>query len=202
MQPVGADHPTHVDVRVLAATNRDLEEEVRKGRFRADLLHRLDVYRVHVPSLRERPDDVPLLVDHVADRARRRLGVGSIRFSSGALEDLARRAWPGNVRELGNVISRAVLRAAARVAPGDEVSVDTTDLDERGDSARRSAPTHDETVCPTHFGTPLREGVREYQRQRIQQALGRSRGNWAAAARELGMDRSNLYHLAQRLGLR
>ncbi len=205
VQPVGADHPAHVDVRVLAATNRDLEDEVRKGRFRADLLHRLDVYRIHVPPLRERPTDVPMLAGHVADRARRQLGTGPIRIDAAAARELSRRAWPGNVRELENVVTRAVLRAGARVAPGDPVHVGEDDLGEGGEAPRTTGATTSTdaaAISGGNTGVPLRDGVRDYQRARIRQALERAGDNWAAAARALGMDRSNLYHLAKRLGMR
>ena len=201
IQPVGADRPLNVDVRVLAATNRDLETEVREGRFRADLLHRLDVFRIHVPALREHVDDVPQLAGHFADRTRRRLGTGPIRFSPDALDALRRRHWPGNVRELENVVARAVLRATGRGMPGDSILVHVSDMNDR-------FPSNEEHVqaprgpSPLEHGSTLREAVQDYQRALIQQAVQQAKGNWASAARCLGMDRSNLYHLAKRLGLR
>jgi len=201
IQPVGADHPLHVDVRILAATNRELEAEVRAGRFRADLLHRLDVYRIHVPALREHEDDVPQLAGHFADRTRRRLGTGPVRFSSDAQAALIRRSWPGNVRELENVVSRAILRAAGRVAPGERVIVEVADLSDTFEAEHDPAPGYTPPSTPVP-GQTLREATQDFQRGRIQQALRVARGNWAAAARSLGMHRSNLYHMAQRLGLR
>jgi len=201
IQPIGSDHPVHVDVRILAATNRDLEAEVRAGRFRADLLHRLDVFRIRVPPMREHPEDIPLLMGHFADRTRRRLGTGPIRFSADARDALLRGSWPGNVRELENVVSRSVLRAARRAAPGDRVVVGIGDLSDRlpsEDEPEPSAPGSG-SAAPRR---PLREAVKDYQRTRIQQALRDAKGNWSAAARLLGMHRSNLHHLATRLGLR
>ncbi|MBL8899284.1 MAG: nitric oxide reductase transcriptional regulator NorR [Planctomycetes bacterium] len=201
VQPLGCDRALRVDVRLFAATNRDLEAEVAAGRFRADLLHRLDVCRLRVPPLRERAEDIPLLAGHFADGARRSLGVGPIRFAPGVPELLQRGEWRGNVRELENAIHRAVLRAAARVEPGERILVEARDLE----LAATSAPLetmHAAATAPAEAeALPLREAVQQYQRDRIREALARSEGNWSAAARALGMHRSNLHHLARRLGL-
>jgi anaerobic nitric oxide reductase transcription regulator len=199
LQRVGADQPTLVDVRVLAATNRDLDAEVQAGRFRADLLHRLDVGRIRVPPLAGRRDDVPLLAGHFADESRRRLGCGPVRFEPEALDRLAASDWPGNVRELENVTSRAILRAAARVPPGSRVLVAAQDLDVG--PARASASTGGAAPTPEPTRT-LRESVEAHQRARIEAAVARHVGNWAAAARELGVARANLHRLALRLGLK
>ncbi|MBL8693487.1 MAG: nitric oxide reductase transcriptional regulator NorR [Planctomycetes bacterium] len=202
IQPVGTDKPIHVDVRLFAATNRDLDAEVRAGRFRSDLLHRLDVCRIRVPPLREHLEDVPMLAGHFADRARRRLGTGPIRFEPAAIAALARGSWPGNVRELENAISRAILRALARTSAGGRVIVELHDLDAREEprpAPPASAPHSEARPAPVK---PLREAVQDYERSLILDALARSGGSWAAAGRLLGIDRSNLYHLAGRLGLR
>ena len=201
IQPVGADHTVSVDVRILAATNRDLEAEVRSGRFRADLLHRLDVLRIRVPALREHREDIPQLTGHFSDQARRRLGSGPIRFSSDLQAALVQRSWPGNVRELENVVYRAVLRATGRVAQGQPVIVNVSDVAD-GPQATEEQPASRTQPSPLASGLTLREAVQDYQRSLIQQALKDAKGNWAAAARSLGMHRSNLYHLAKRLGLR
>ncbi|MBM4396229.1 MAG: nitric oxide reductase transcriptional regulator NorR, partial [Deltaproteobacteria bacterium] len=113
VQRVGADRPVRVDVRIVAATNRDLADEVRAGRFRSDLFHRLAVYPLHLPPLRERPEDVPVLAGHFLDRARARLGLGDVRLTAAAHEALSAYDWPGNVRELDHVVLRAALRASA-----------------------------------------------------------------------------------------
>ncbi|MBK7874810.1 MAG: nitric oxide reductase transcriptional regulator NorR [Planctomycetes bacterium] len=221
VQPVGADRTARVDVRVLAATNRDLEAEVRAGRFRADLFHRLDVVRIRVPPLREHLEDVPLLVGHVSDRVRRRLGSGPIHGEAAALEALSRSDWPGNVRELENVVSRAVLRASARVERGERVLVRVEDLglalgEPAPGAARPSSSAHSTASAPSLSsaraapdepdatelrGRALRDAVDDFQRAVIQKELLRAGGNWAATARALGMDRSNLHHVAKRLGL-
>src|SRR5512137_2835938 len=112
IQRVGSDRALRVNVRILAATNRNLEAEVAAGRFRADLYHRLAVYPIRVPPLRERRQDIPLLAAHFLDLGRQRLGLGPVRLTDDARERLVGADWPGNVRELENVISRGVLRAA------------------------------------------------------------------------------------------
>ncbi len=198
IQPVGSDHPEHVDVRVLAATNRDLRAEAQAGNFRADLLHRLDVCRIQVPPLREHAKDIAQLAGHFGDRLRRRLGTGPVRFEPGAMAALSSAPWPGNVRELENVISRAVLRAQARAVAGGPVIVQSADLGELQSSA--DVPTRAQSPTIANADGNLREAVSEFQRALIAKELERAHGNWAAAARALGMHRSNLHHLAKRLG--
>ncbi len=201
IQRVGSDLPRKVDVRMLAATNRDLAEEVRAGRFRADLFHRLNVYPLHVPPLRQRPADIPLLAGYFCDLARRRLGLGPVRLDAEALDALRAWPWPGNVRELDNVLSRAVLKAAAGAPRGATVLIEPPhlgpDFGAAASGAARPAP-------PSSVATPrsLREATVDFQRAAIRRALAAHGGNWAAAARALGMHRSNLHHLAARLGLR
>jgi anaerobic nitric oxide reductase transcription regulator len=199
VQPVGADRTLRVDVRLFAATNRDLEAEVAAGRFRADLLHRLDVCRIAVPPLRAHAEDIALLAGQFADRARRRLGCGPIRLAPETLAALRTQDWPGNVRELENAVSRAILRALGRSAPGAALLVTAADLGEAPPRAPvPSAPTQ---AAPSSV-RPLREALREFQRDLVRQALAEHGGNWAAAARALGLHRSNLHHLARRLELR
>lgn len=192
VQRVGSDTPKHVDVRVVAATNRDLVRDVDAGRFRADLYHRLCQFPIHVPPLRERPEDVALLAASFAESAQRQLGTGTVRITRAAHDDLAARAWPGNVRELQNVVARAVLRAAGK--PGEPVLVDGDVLD----PGRQAAPSATNLVSP---GLSLGERVEAFKREAIREALTEAGGNLAAAARSLGVQRSNLYTTAKRLGL-
>ncbi len=198
IQRVGSDRNHRVDVRVIAATNRDLAAEVGRGRFRADLYHRLAVYPIRVPSLGERREDIPLLATHFADSARRRLGLGPLRLSDEVRARLVAADWPGNVRELENVVSRAVLRAAAGKPPGAPVVVGPGDVDTGGAAPRAQTPD----AAPTEGAGPLREQVDEFQRRLIREAVSRNGGNQAAAARELGMHRANFHHLARRLGVK
>ena len=214
IQRVGADRVLHVDVRIVAATNRDLDTEVATGRMRADLYHRLAVYPLHVPPLRERGGDVVLLAGHFCDRTRARLGLGPVRLDAAARARLAEYSWPGNVRELENVISRAVLRAAAQVARGAAVVLAPADLGRDFGESPPALPSH--AARDTHgaaddglaVGTGVRpsaslqDRVDAFKRREIAAALRAAEGNWAAAARALGLHRSNLHHLAQRLGLK
>jgi anaerobic nitric oxide reductase transcription regulator len=202
IQRVGADRTISVDVRLLAATNRELGEEVKAGRFRADLYHRLNVYPLAVPPLRERRGDIPLLAGYFCDLARRRLGLGPVRLAASALDALEQYSWPGNVRELENVISRVVLKASAAIPRGEPVVLSDAHL--RPELSSESVPIPERS--PAALTRPrgqvsMREFVREKQRAYVQQALEDHHGNVAAAARALGMDRGNLYHLTRRLGL-
>src|SRR5690606_7023211 len=206
IQRVGSDRVHRVDVRVRAATTRDLEREVAGGRFRADLYHRLAAFPLRVPPLRERREDVTLLASHFADVSRRRLGLGRVRISAEAQDLLVAADWPGNVRELENVVGRAVLRASAGRPPGTTVTVEASHL-ALGPSVAGAAASADDAARAADVdaaGAPasLRERVERFQRQQILQAVERHGGSWAAAARELGMHRSNLQHLARRLGVK
>jgi anaerobic nitric oxide reductase transcription regulator len=158
-----------------------------------------------VPALRERRSDVPLLAGFFADLARQRLGLGPVRLAADAREVLAQYDWPGNVRELENVLSRVALRAATGVARGQPVVLTAAHFGpEFGGGASAfalgaAAPAG--ARLPALTTRPLREGVEEYQRVLIERAVQEHRGNWAAAARALGLHRSNLHRLAQRLGV-
>ena len=222
IQRVGSDKTLRVDVRVVAATNRDLEQAVEDGRFRDDLYHRLAVYPIQVPPLRDRREDIPLLAAHFLDHGRRRQGLARVRLAERARDALAAADWPGNVRELQNVVTRGVLRAAAGIPPDRPVVVDLEHLDLRpanGGQTGLSDPDADGsgarlTEAADTTGTagadhrlspdlrPLSDRVEAYKRQAILTALDQHDGNWAATARALGMHRSNLHHLAKRLGLR
>jgi anaerobic nitric oxide reductase transcription regulator len=197
IQRIGSDRIHRVNVRVIAATNRNLEHEVERGRFRADLFHRLAVFPLRVPALRERRQDIPLLAAHFVDVARRRLGTGSVRLTAEAHELLFAADWPGNVRELENVVSRAVLRASYGKTAADGITVGVEHLDMP--STRPSTEAHPPAVQPAVL--PLREQIEEFQRRVIRESLARHHGRWAAVARELGLHRSNLHALSKRLNL-
>ncbi|MCG5240296.1 nitric oxide reductase transcriptional regulator NorR [Azospirillum doebereinerae] len=206
IQRVGSDRPLRVDVRVVAATNRDLAREVRDGRFRADVYHRLSVYPLHVPPLRERGTEALRLAGLFLERNRARLGLRNLRLSADAERRMLSYPWPGNVRELEHAIGRGAIRArAAGIArdTGDGAGVLTltaTDLGLAGDEAPPPVKALESgSAAP---GTPLREAVDDLQRRMIRDQLDRHGGNWAATARALGLDRGNLFRLAGRLGLR
>ena len=210
IQRVGSDSTLRVDVRVFSATNRNLASEVQHGRFRADLMHRLDVCRIHTPRLVEIKEDIPLLAGSFCDQARRQLGLGPVRLQQGAPEALQKYAWPGNVRELENVVSRAVLKAAQGTRIGDPVWIKPSHLgqdfdDQVGDrlfSSHNPSLVESESVVPILSDQPLAKQVEAFKKKCIAKALERNQGIWAHAAKDLGMHRSNLHNLAVRLGLK
>lgn len=200
IQRLGADKPLHVDVRIIAATNRHLPDSVRDGLFRADLYHRLSVYPVPIPALRERGRDVLLLAGHFLELNRARLGLRGLRLSPAAEQALLGYGWPGNVRELEHVISRAALKQLSR---GESRSQIMTLQAELLDLEAGTAPAAE--PIPALDSEPLQSlaaALDACQRQKIVQALERSADNWARAARLLGIDSSNLHKLARRLGLK
>jgi anaerobic nitric oxide reductase transcription regulator len=200
IQRVGADRTLKVNVRVLAATNRDLAKEVAAGRFRADLYHRLNVYPLTVPPLRERGDDIALLAGYFCDTSRRRMGVGPVRLDASAIEALLGYPWPGNVRELENVVSRVVLRRTAVVPRGEAIVLSARHLEaDVGPIELASAEPPAPAQNARH--RTLKESAHAHQRELVQRVLAEKGHNLAAAARALGMDRGNFHRLVKRLGL-
>lgn len=203
IQRLGEDTPRRVNVRVIAATNRNLRDHVGEGSFRADLYHRLSVYPVPIPPLRERGSDVLLLAGRFLEQNRARLGLRSIRLSPEAEEKLLHYDWPGNVRELKHVISRAALKAVSRGADRRDIvtlGAELFDIEELPIALvalpQESPPQEKNGVLP------LRDSVEACQRQAIRDALLMHHDNWAAAARWLDIDASNLHKLAKRLGIK
>ncbi|BED97133.1 nitric oxide reductase transcriptional regulator NorR [Escherichia fergusonii] len=196
IQRVGDDRSLRVDVRVLAATNRDLREEVLAGRFRADLFHRLSVFPLSVPPLRERGDDVILLAGYFCEQCRLRLGLSRVVLSSGARNLLQHYSFPGNVRELEHAIHRAVVLSRA-TRSGDEVILEAQHFA----FPEVTLPPAEAAAVPI-VKQNLREATEEFQRKTIRQALAQNHHNWAASARMLETDVANLHRLAKRLGLK
>lgn len=183
---VGGERPTRVDVRVIAATNRDLETEASEGIFRQDLYFRLNVFPVAVRPLRERLEDLPLLVRHLSARIRPRR---PLEFTPEALGELAAHRWPGNVRELINIIERLAILGTDPVDAGAVRGVLPAD---------RRQPA----MPPTAEALPaLPEALDDFERGLIARALATAEGNVAGAARLLQTDRANLYRRMRRLGL-
>ncbi|NLW05705.1 MAG: nitric oxide reductase transcriptional regulator NorR [Pseudomonadaceae bacterium] len=201
IQRLGSDATRQVDVRIVAATNRHLQEGIKNGGFRADLYHRLSVYPVPIPPLRERPDDILLLAGHFLELNRSRLGLRCLRLSAAAEYALLNYAWPGNVRELEHVISRAALKTLARQATANDwVSLEPEELDLTHPSGPQALQMGSELTEASLL--PLKQQVDLCQRQAIQQALERTEGNWSLAAKQLEVDSSNLHKLAKRLQLK
>ncbi|SDZ24591.1 nitric oxide reductase transcriptional regulator NorR [Pseudomonas sp. NFIX28] len=204
LQRLGSDQEHQVDVRLIAATNRDLAEEVRSGRYRADFYHRLSVYPLLVPALRDRGRDVLLLSGYFLEQNRSRMGLGSLRLTSDAQAALLAYAWPGNVRELEHLIGRSALKALGNCRERPKIlSLSAADLDLPDASApvAPAAPAPSEWTDGPGIGD-LRQATENYQRQLITACLERHQHNWASAARELGLDRANLGRMAKRLGLK
>lgn len=202
LQRVGSDREHRVDVRVIAATNRDLAAEVKAGRFRADLYHRLSVYPLWVPPLRERGRDVLLLAGYFLEENRARMGLRSLRLSAEAQKVLLGYDWPGNVRELEHLIGRAALKAMAQHAERPRIlSIDETVLD-LPSAVATVAPAPAEVPAQLPLGQDLRTALEAFQRRLIAQSLASHQGKWADVARELGLDRANLNRLAKRLGVK
>ncbi len=208
IQRVGSDKLLHVNVRVVAATNRNLEHEVEAGRFRADLFHRLNMYPIRVPPLRDRRSDISLLAGFFLDLYRRRLGLGPVRLNEAARQALMGADWPGNVRELDHLLGRAVLRSSVLVTRGtpivigpEHILIGGRELPTKKSAERAQRLDTDATVVSVD-GMTLKDAVEETKRVMVLRAVDKHGGNWAAAARSLGMARSNLHHMAERLGLR
>ena len=176
---VGGVEEVEVDVRFVAATNRDLDKEVERGTFRQDLFFRLSAMTLRVPPLRERPEELPLLAAHFAERATQAAGRPAVRLTDGFSQALRRYPWPGNVRELKNVIERAII-----LAGGAELTV--RDLPER---VAVMAPS-----LPSSPAAPMKERLDELERRALIDALGEVEGNRTHAARRLGISRRALLY--------
>jgi DNA-binding NtrC family response regulator len=197
IMPVGETRPIAVDVRVLAATNADLEQRVTEGKFREDLYYRLSVIRLHVPPLRERREEVPHLSTYFLRDASERLGKPDVRLSPATLDLFARYWWPGNVRQLRNEIQRAV----ALSPPGGLIEPDhlSPDLSAPEPGKSSAAPGGD-------GGIAIRPGnlavvVERIERDLITATLTSTAGNISETARVLGLTRRGLYLKMRRLGL-
>ena len=180
---VGGNKRIQVNIRVIAATHRNLSKEVEEGRFREDLYFRLNVVAVSLPPLRERREDIPLLAEHFLHRFCQGLNKPLKSFAPQAIEHLLSYDWPGNVRELANLIERAVILSDDAVITPDELPV-------------RRTPDFE----PAR-GAGYREAVRSYQRRVVRDALIATDGNQARAAERLGLGRTYLSRLIRKLGL-
>jgi DNA-binding NtrC family response regulator/tetratricopeptide (TPR) repeat protein len=194
IMPVGDTRPQKVDVRVLAATNADLEQRVAEGRFREDLYYRLSVIHIHVPPLRDRREEIPHLSTFFLREASERLGRPDIDLSSGTLDVFSQYWWPGNVRQLKNEIQRAV----ALSAPGGRI--EPSHLSPEIGVSRLPMPSPP-GVRRGASSSRLATAVEQIEREMIQAALDRSRGNISETARTLGLTRRGLYLKLRRLGL-
>jgi two-component system, NtrC family, response regulator AtoC len=187
VKSVGASRPVKVDVRVIAATNRDLAAEVQAGRFREDLYFRLNVFRIRMPALRERREDIPMLVEHFLEKHGRTLGRRGVAITPEALDALTRLDFPGNVRELDHMLERAVLLAD----PGGAI----TEVELFEEPGVGVLPRLDGAAAS------LQDEVTRFECERITMAIERCDGNRTHAAKELGLTYRGLLKKMQRYGL-
>ena len=203
IERVGGGKPIRIDVRIVAATNKDLERAVADGHFREDLYFRLNVIPLALPPLRERTEDVPALAHHFAALHRRRTGQPLPQWQDDALALLARYRWPGNVRELANIVERLAILHAGRPVTAREVrGVLPADRATPGDGAAAIAAAATPAAGDAFaLPAPLSDTLDSVERELIARALAAARGNVAEAARRLQTDRPNLYRRMRRLGL-
>ena len=178
VRPLGATRAEKVDVRVISATNRDLDRRLRDGRFREDLFYRLNVIHIHLPPLRDRPEDVLPLAEHFLARSAERAGKTLGGFRENAKKLLRGYGWPGNVRELENVVERAVALCEGEIVAAEDLP-----------PAMRERKNQDRLTTALAQGLTLGELEREY----IQKVLAAEGGNKTRAAQRLGLDRKTLY---------
>jgi two-component system, NtrC family, nitrogen regulation response regulator NtrX len=192
VERIGGDKPVTVDVRVVVATHRDLEARLREEKFRQDLFHRIYVFPLLLPSLRERGEDIPALVEHFAAQVTAQNGWKSITFHEDAIAALQSYAWPGNVRELRNMVERLML-----LASNNQVDLATVEmaLPKRGGVAASAG------LSSGFWAGALAERVDAFEREVILTELKRSHSNVSSAAKALGLERSHLYKKAEQLGI-
>jgi hydrogenase-4 transcriptional activator len=199
IQPLGDARPQHVDVRIIASTNRNLQQLVGDGAFRADLFYRLNVVPIHLPPLRQRREEIAPLAERFLSRAARDFGKGSLHLAEETVEYLVLYSWPGNVRQLANEMRRL----AAFAEPGAVVMPEH--LDATITAGRRTVPAVELDLAPTELLVRLDQPhaalVEHVERAQIQYALKQSEGRVEDAAQALGLSRKGLYLKRQRLGL-
>ena len=188
VERIGGDKPVSVDVRVVVATHRDLEARVREDKFRQDLFHRIYVFPLALPPLRERHEDIPLLVEHFATQVSAQNGWKPVPFTAEAMAALQSHQWPGNVRELRNIVERLML-----LATNGQVDVATVEI---------AFPKGGGVAASSAFPAgALAERVAAFEREVILAELKRSHSNVSLAAKSLGLERSHLYKKAEQLGI-
>jgi DNA-binding NtrC family response regulator len=199
VHPIGETQPVRVDVRVIAATNADLEALLASGRFREDLFYRLNIVRLHVPPLRERRVEIPALAHHYLQRHAQECGKGELRLSEETMEYLVLYRWPGNVRQLANEMRRlAALAEPGAVLMPEHLSGEIA-------ASRRTIPASqrmlDSNELVVRLDQPMSAAVQHLERAMVQYALKRCKGRMEETAAMLGLSRKGLYLKRQRFGL-
>jgi two-component system nitrogen regulation response regulator NtrX len=194
--PVGSATNLTVDVRVIAATNKHLEEEIQRGNFREDLFYRLNVIPFYAPALREHAEDIPALANHYLAEFARTYGRRPKHFSESAMEVLLKNRWPGNVRELKNLVERLVI-----MVPGDRIERRHLPATLHHDHVRAHAPRGTGTRSANTAFSSLQEARAAYEREYILRKLEENQGNVTRTAEVLGLERSHLYRKMKSLGI-
>lgn len=200
IHPIGESQPQRVDVRVIAATNSELERAVAEGRFREDLFHRINVIRVHVPPLRQRREEIPALINHYLNQYQKEAARSDIRLSEETVDLMVVYDWPGNVRQLCNEMRRIVTYSeSGSIVTPDGLSSEIVRASRDVDAVSSIPRKQSVPVSANSDSTTLGEAVEELERRMIQDALRRSSGNIARAAKDLGLSRKGLYLKMDRL---
>ena len=206
IQRLGSDKYRKVDVRLITATNRNLRQQVGNETFRADLYHRLSVYPLLIPPLRERDEDISILAGYFLELNRTRLGLRALRLSPESELAIQQYQWPGNVRELEHAISRAAIKLLSHgVEKTDIATIEPQMLDLDVQLPLSNAATINETDVVNALTTrhiSMKEAVNYTQRKMITAALSRHNNRWSKAAKDLQLDASNLHKMADRLGMK
>ncbi len=190
VQRVGSDKHHRVDVRIIAATNRDLTQEITLGSFRADLYHRLNVFPIAVPPLRQRLSDIPVLAGYLLEKVRLQFNVPNLHINPKALRSLENQPWLGNIRELEHSLTRAALRAIQE----EQQTITLVHFDNEFSSIDVKNTSN---LFPEHSQS-MRELVESYQKQLIHHSYEKMDKNWSKAAQFLQMDRGNLYRMGKK----
>ena len=189
---VGGTRIIQVDVRILAATNKDLEQEIENGNFRADLFYRLNVVPIHVPRLQDRLEDIPALVDDFLNQFRSK-GLGEKKFTDNALAMLMHHPWPGNVRELRNMVERLVI-----MIPDQEITAKDVSLFLNPGAAPRITPA---TLKTDYCHLPFKAARKQFEHDYLKKKLEENKGNVSQTAEKVGMERSHLHKKVKALGI-
>jgi len=199
--PVGSRRPVRVNIRLVAATSRNLEEEVRSGRLREDLYYRINVVPIRLPALRERPQDIPTLARHFLDQISKREGLDSPEITEGAVARLSAYAWPGNVRELRNVIELVVTLRRGEAIGEDDLPEEIVSATVRNDLASSNGPGKPASVWRLRPGETLETRLMSLEGGIIRETLESCLGNQSKAARILGLKESTMRHKMKRYGI-
>ncbi len=192
-RPLGRTRSVQVDVRVVAATNSDLKARMETGEFREDLYYRLCVVEVHMPSLGERPEDIPVLVDHFLERHSRDLGAAPKRLTSGLMAQFAKHTWPGNVRELENLVKRGVVMSG-----GAEVTPDAVGWQ----AAACVADLETSDLTTIAYRKAKQDVLSQFNRRYIRAALEKTGGNVTQAARLSRIERQSFQQIMRKYDIR